>query len=132
MINKFLNDFGIEQQIFYADFSWDVLLKLMPKTPLFKEIAKFPKVKRDLALLVDKNTKFSDIKELAFKTERKLLKEVSIFDVYEGKNIPEGKKSYAVSFMIQDDFKTLKDKQIDKIMNKLIQIFDKELGAKVR
>lgn len=124
--------FDIEGEVYYADFSWDALMQYLPKTKQFKAISKYPEVKRDLALLVDEKVKFSQIKELAKKSERQLLKSVSIFDVYQGKNIEEGKKSYAVSFILQDENKTLKDKQIDKIMNKLIQTYQKELGAAIR
>ena len=107
-------------------------MKKLPARKMFTPIAKFPEVSRDLALLVDKSVKFSQIKELAFKTERKLLKKVSIFDIYEGEKLGQDKKSYAVNFILQDEFKTLKDKQIDKIMNNLIRVFEKELGAKLR
>ncbi len=100
--------------------------------PAFKAIAKFPKVRRDLALLLDRNIKFSQIKEIAYKTERKLLKNVSVFDVFEDEKLGENKKSYAVSFIIQDETKTLKDKQIDKIMNKLVSNFKRELNAELR
>ncbi len=129
---KLRKAFDIESDVFYADFSWDLLLKYLPGGKQFKAISKYPEVKRDLALLVDKKTSFAKIKELAQKAERQLLKSVSIFDVYEGKNIEEGKKSYAVSFILQDENKTLKDKQIDKIMNKLIQTYERELGATIR
>ena len=124
--------FDINSDVFYADFNWDVLMDKLPKTNQFKVISKFPEVSRDLALLVDKSVKFEQIKELAFKTERKLLKKVSIFDIYEGEKLAEGKKSYAINFIIQDEQKTLKDKQIDKIMNKLIMVYEKELAAKLR
>lgn len=124
--------FDIESDVFYADFYWDILMKKLPERKMFTPIAKFPEVSRDLALLLDKSVKFSQIKELAFKTERKLLKKVSIFDIYEGEKLGENKKSYAVNFILQDEFKTLKDKQIDKIMNNFIRVFEKELGAKLR
>lgn len=130
--NKLRKSFNIDKEVFYADFNWDLLMKKLPKTTQFKAISKFPEVSRDLALLLNKPVNFSQIKELAFKSERKLLKKVSIFDIYEGKELGEGKKSYAVNFILQDEFKTLKDKQIDKIMNKLIHVFEKELGAKLR
>ncbi len=124
--------FDISIEVFYADFYWDILMKKLPGRKQFTPIAKFPEVSRDLALLVDKSVKFNQIKDLAFKTERKLLKKVSIFDIYEGEKLGENKKSYAVNFILQDEFKTLKDKQIDKIMNNFIRVFEKELGAKLR
>jgi phenylalanyl-tRNA synthetase beta chain len=129
---KLRKSFGLDKEVYYADFNWDVLMNKLPGLMQFKAISKFPEVSRDLALLVDKSVKFSQIKELAFKSERKLLKKVSIFDIYEGEKLGKGKKSYAVNFIIQDEFKTLKDKQIDKIMNNFIRIFEKELGAKLR
>ena len=99
---------------------------------LFEELPKFQAVRRDLALLIDKTVKFNQIKEAAFKVERQLLRNVDLFDVYEGKGVPSGKKSYAVSFMLRDDSKTLKDKQIDKTMQKLIAAFGREFGAELR
>lgn len=133
LVNKAIQQyFDTNNQVFYADFSWDNLMKYYSETKRFTPISKYPEVKRDLALLVNSDTRFADIKALAQKTERKLLKSVSIFDVYEGKNIEKGKKSYAVSFILQDDNKTLKDKQIDKIMNKFMQTFEKNLGAVIR
>jgi len=98
----------------------------------YKEIAKHPAVSRDLALLVDKSCKFADIEAIAYASEKKLLKEVTLFDVYEGKNLEEGKKSYAVNFLLQDENKTLNDKQIEAIMNKIEQNICKQLNAKVR
>ena len=98
----------------------------------FTDIPKFPAVRRDLALLLDQNTTFEQIFKVAKQTEKGLLKDVNLFDVYEGKNLPEGKKSYAVSFILQDDNKTLTDKDIEKIMNKLQTNFEKEFGATLR
>ena len=97
-----------------------------------KEISKFPPVKRDLALLIDAKTPFSEIEKIAFASEKKLLKEVYLFDVYEGKNLEAGKKSYAASFILQDKEKTLNDKQIDAIMQKIITNLEEKLGAKLR
>lgn len=130
---KIAQHFGIDQEVLYADFNWDTVLEAIP-TETFKvqPIPKFPKVKRDLALLVDDSVAFGNLQETAFKTEKHLLKEVSLFDVYTGKNLPEGTKSYALSFTLQDEKKTLTDKQIDKIMNKLQQQFEKEFGAQLR
>jgi len=130
--NKYLSLFNIEQDVYFADFNWDHVIKYLPETVSFEAISKFPAVKRDLALLLNKDVKFSQIRELAYKSERKLLKDVSIFDVFEDKKLGENKKSYAVSFIIQDETKTLKDKQIDKIMKKLQYTFEKELGAELR
>ena len=99
---------------------------------LFTELSKFPSVSRDLALLIDKNIEFAQIEQIARQTEKKLLKSVELFDVYEGKNLPEGKKSYAVNFILQDEQKTLNDKQIDAIMNKLIANLKQQLNAELR
>jgi len=98
----------------------------------YTEISKFPAVKRDLALLIDKKVQFAEIEKIAYETEKKLLKEVSLFDVYEGKNLEAGKKSYAVSFLLQDENATLNDKQIDKVMQKLIANLQNRLGAVLR
>ena len=98
----------------------------------YTEISKFPAVKRDLALLLDKKVQFAEIEKIAYETEKKLLKEVSLFDVYEGKNLEAGKKSYAVSFLLQDENQTLNDKMIDKIMSKLVRNLEDKLGAKLR
>ena len=98
----------------------------------YTEISKFPAVKRDLALLLDKKVQFAEIEKIAYETEKKLLKEVSLFDVYEGKNLEAGKKSYAVSFLLQDENATLNDKQIDKIMSKLVKNLEDKLNAKLR
>ena len=131
--NKVLKQFDIEQEVYYADLNWKVLMKEAAKVKIQQqEISKFPPVKRDLALLVDKSVKFSDIESVAFGTDRKLLKSVNLFDVYEGKNLPEGKKSYAISLIIQDTEKTLVDKQIDGLMNKFIKSFESKLGASLR
>ncbi|MDX1283845.1 MAG: phenylalanine--tRNA ligase subunit beta [Draconibacterium sp.] len=130
---SWLKKFDIENPVYYADFYWDNVFQAHKKHKvLFNELPKFPAVRRDLALLIDKSVKFSHIKELAFKMERQLLREVDLFDVYEGKGVPEGKKSYAVSFILRDDKKTLKDKQIDKTMQKLTAAFGREFGAELR
>ncbi len=130
--NKYLSQFGIEQDVYYADIHWDNIIKNLPVVPTFRKISKFPKVRRDLALLLDKNIKFSEIQQLAYKTERKYLKKVSIFDVFESEKIGKNKKSYALSFILQDKTKTLKDRQIDKIMKKLQTNFERQLGAELR
>ena len=127
-----LKHFGIKQDVFYADFNWDLILKIITGKIKYTEIPKYPEVRRDLALLIDEKTTYESIYNLAKQTEKALLKDVNLFDVYEGKNLPEGKKSYALSFTIQDNTKTLTDGQIDKIMTKLQQTFETELGASLR
>mgnify|MGYP000079562860 FL=1 len=128
-----LKEFGIKQEVLFADFNWDTILKLVGNKKIkVSDLPKFPAVKRDLALLIDAKTEFREVYNLAFQSEKKLLKEVDLFDVYEGDKLPEGKKSYAVSFLLQDESKTLADKQIDKIMQKLQQSFEKNLDAVLR
>lgn len=128
-----LDKFDIEQEVYFADFAWPNLLKKAKKIKAqFSELPKFPEVRRDLALLIDDSITFENIEQLAKKLERKFLKEVVLFDVYKGKNIEKGKKSYAVSYTLQDENKTLTDKQIDKIMKKFIDVYQKELGAQIR
>ena len=130
---KILNPFDIDTTIYFAEFNWNTVLKHSVKNSIrYSEIPKYPEVRRDLALLLDKKVQFADIKELAYKTERKLLKKVSLFDVFEGEKLGANKKSYAVSFILQDENKTLTDKQIDKIVNNFIRVFEKELGAQIR
>ncbi len=131
--HKLLKGFDIEHDVYYADLNWKELLKAIRNTKVsYQEISKFPAVKRDLALLLDKHIQFSEIEKIAYETEKKLLKDVSLFDVYEGKNLEAGKKSYAVSFLLQDENATLNEKQIDKIMSKLIANLENKLGAKLR
>ena len=127
-----LKHFDIKQEVFYADFNWNLILKLINNKIKFTDIPKYPEVRRDLALLVDNTVAFDAIYNIARQTEKSLLKEVNLFDVYEGKNLPEGKKSYAVSFTLQDNTKTLTDEQIDKIMNKLQKNLEAEVGASLR
>ena len=130
---KVLKSFGIKQEVLYVDFDWENVLKVMSKKSFkVKALPKFPAVKRDLSLLLDRKVTFGELYNLAFQSERKLLKEVALFDVYEGDKLPEDKKSYAVSFLIQDEEKTLNDKQIDKIMQKLQTTFEKNLQATLR
>lgn len=130
---KILKDFSIKQEVLFADFNWDAIETFTGNKKIkVTDLPKFPAVKRDLALLLDNKVEFKEIYNLAFQSEKKLLKEVDLFDVYEGNNLPEGKKSYAVSFVIQDENKTLNDKQIDKIMQKLQQTFEKNVGAELR
>ena len=125
--------FDIPTEVFYADLAWGQLMRLIRKEKVsFSELPKFPAVSRDLALLVDKSVEFAQIEAIAYQSERKLLKDVRLFDVYEGKNLPAGKKSYAVNFILQDETKTLNDRAIDAIMQKLIQNLTKQLGAELR
>ena len=133
-INKSITAaFGIDAETFYADFKWDeVLEEIATDNFKLKAIPKFPKVKRDLALLIDESITFDSLKKTAQKTEKKLLKNINLFDVYTGSELPEGKKSYALSFTLQDEKRTLTDKQIDKIMKKLQQNFESEFGASLR
>ncbi len=130
---KVLKEFDIDTEVYYAEMSWDILMKESSSHNVkFSEISKFPAVSRDLALLIDKEIHFSQIEQIAKKSDRKLLKKVTLFDVYEGKNLPEGKKSYAVNFMLQDEEKTLTDKQIDTVMKKIQFNLEKELSATLR
>jgi len=128
-----LSSFGIKQEVLFADIAIEKLFDKIDKHQIKVQISpKYPSVKRDLALLIDKNITFSELYHIAFQTERKLLKEVDLFDVYEGKNLPDGKKSYALSFVLRDDNKTLNDKTIDKIMQKLVQTYQKQFNAELR
>jgi phenylalanyl-tRNA synthetase beta chain len=130
---KIRKKFDIEQEVYYADLNWAALLTEISKHKVqYSEISKFPEVKRDLALLLDKQVSFAEIEKIAYDTERKLLKSVSLFDVYEGKNLEPGKKSYAASFILQDETKTLTDSQIDGIMKKITANLEGKLGAKLR
>ena len=130
---KICKEMDIDAEVYYAEFSWTLLMKEIKKNKVaFSEISKFPAVKRDLALLLDKSVQFAEIEKIATESERKLLKDVTLFDVYEGKNLPAGKKSYAVSFYLQDEGKTLNDKQIDAIMKKIQTNLEQKLGAQLR
>ena len=131
--HKLLKKMDIDQDVFYADINWDNVMRAIKKNEvLYHDISKFPSVSRDLALLIDKSVEFEQIEQIAHQTEKKLLKSVELFDVYEGKNLPEGKKSYAVNFILQDETKTLNDKQIEAIMTKLINNLKQKLGAELR
>jgi len=128
-----LKALDVAQPVYYAELNWTALMKVVRnKQVLYTEISKYPAVSRDLALLVDQSVEFAQIEQIARQSERKLLKRVELFDVYEGKNLPAGKKSYAVNFILQDEQKTMGDKQIDAIMQKLIQNLKKQLGAELR
>ena len=131
--HKLLKKMDIDQDVFYADINWNNIMRAIKKNEtLYHDISKFPSVSRDLALLIDKSVEFEQIEQIARQTEKKLLKSVELFDVYEGKNLPEGKKSYAVNFILQDETKTLNDKQIEAIMTKLINNLKQKLGAELR
>lgn len=131
--SKILKQTDISKEVFFADIHWNNLLKAVEKnTILYQDISKYPAVSRDLALLIDKNVEFAAIESTAKQTEKRLLKSVELFDVYEGKNLPEGKKSYAVNFILQDEERTLTDKQIDAIMQKIVAALKTKLGAELR
>lgn len=130
---KVLKSMGIKQPVFYADFNWQSIFKTVKQHDVqYEEVSKFPIVRRDLALVLDKSVKFESIEAMAYKAEKRTLKLVNLFDIYEGKELGEGKKSYSVSFFLQNDEKTLNDKQIDKIMNGFIRMFEQDLGAIIR
>lgn len=130
---KIQKQFDINNEVYYAQINLDLFIKQASKVKVqYKEISKFPSVRRDLALLIDNKIDYKQIEELAFKNEKRLLKEVNLFDVYEGKNLEDSKKSYAVSFVFQDNEKTLTDNQVDKIIEKLITALSNDLGAKLR
>ena len=130
---KVLKVADIDRDVYYAELNWSALMKAVRKNEvLYSEISKYPAVSRDLALLVDEKVEFAEIEQIARQTEKKLLKSVELFDVYEGKNLPSGKKSYAVNFILQDETKTLNDKQIEAIMSKLTTNLKSKLGAELR
>lgn len=131
---KIQKKFDVQNEVFYAELNFDVFMELLrfTKNIQYKEVSKYPSVRRDLALLIDEAVTYSSIEEIAKKQSKKLLKEVNLFDVYTGKNLEQGKKSYAVSFSFQDETKTLVDKEIDAVMSKLVDSLEKELGAKLR
>ncbi|MCG8702165.1 MAG: phenylalanine--tRNA ligase subunit beta, partial [Bacteroidales bacterium] len=127
-----LRKFDIKQEVFASEIYWSELIKLVDKPARFKELPKQFKIRRDLALLINEDVKFEEIKKIAFQTEKQLLTEVGLFDYYKGKGVPDGKKSYGVCFYLIDEQKTLTDKVIDKTMNKLIQRYQKEFNAELR
>ena len=127
------SNFNVKSEVYIADFNWDLLLKLaVQSTVKYQEISKFPEVRRDLSLLIDKSVSFDDLKEIAMQVNNRTLKSINLFDVYEGDKLPEGKKSYALSFTLGDNTKTLTDKYIDKVMNDLIKSFQDKIGAELR
>ncbi len=127
-----LKEFDLKQEVFFADFNWGAIIKLVSSKIKYTEVSKFPEVRRDLALLVNSDVTFNSIYAIAKQSEKSLLKDISLFDVYEGKNLPEGKKSYALSFTLQDSSKTLTDEQIEKIMGKIRQNLEEKAGAQLR
>ncbi|MCC6691510.1 MAG: phenylalanine--tRNA ligase subunit beta [Bacteroidia bacterium] len=128
-----LKKFDLKQDVFYAEFYWDNILELIKKQKFkYKEIPRYPSVRRDLALLIDKTVAFAELEKIAFQTERQLLKDVAIFDVYEGDKLAAEKKSYAISFTLLNENETLTDKQIDKIMEKLMNAYTEKAGAVIR
>jgi len=128
-----LKAFDIKQEVFYADFSWPMIMQLARDARVVStSVPKYPEVRRDLALLIGKDTSFEDIRKIAFQTETRLLRSVGLFDVYEGDKIDKDKKSYAVSFVFRDDEKTLTDKIIDKAMKRLVASFEKQFDASIR
>ena len=129
---QLLENFDIKENVVYAEFNWDNILKYYTNKTKYKTISKFPQARRDLALLIDKHIDFESIRQIAIKCENKLIKSINLFDVYEGDNLPDGKKSYAISFIIQDQFKTLKEEEIEHIMSKLINSFKDKIGAEIR
>jgi phenylalanyl-tRNA synthetase beta chain len=130
---SYLAKFDIGQDVYYSHIDWDYILKMIRKNVIsYCELPKYPSVRRDLAMLLDKDIKFRQIKEIAFKTERNVLQEVGLFDVYESDTLGTNKKSYAVSFILRDNLKTMTDKNIEKVINNLIRAFETELGAKIR
>jgi len=130
--SNILKSFDIDNEVHFAEFNWDLLSSMIKLRVNFSELPKYPEVKRDLAILLDKNVSFDSIRKIALNTEKYLLKKIDLFDVFEGDKIGENKKSYAVSFIIQDKKRTLTDKQIEKIMKKIQKALEEQLGAKIR
>lgn len=130
---KYLQKYDIRQDVYYGHIDWDLLIEIIRNNKIsFNELPKYPSVRRDLALLIDRSVKFSQIRDISFRTEKNILQEVSLFDVYESDTLGENKKSYAVSFILRDDLRTLTDKNIDKVMNNLVRAFEKEINAQIR
>jgi phenylalanyl-tRNA synthetase beta chain len=127
-----LKDFGIRQELFYAELNTSLLFNAATPKLVIKDVPKFPEVKRDLSLVLDAPVRFDEIQNLVMNTEKKLIKDIVAFDVYEGENIPKGKKAYALSFTLLDESKTLTDQEIDKTMERLMEAFEKKLGAVIR
>jgi phenylalanyl-tRNA synthetase beta chain len=130
--SSILKDFGIKQELFYAELNPSLLFKMANPKLVIQEVAKFPEVRRDLSLVLDRQVSFEEIRYLVLSTEKRLIKDIIVFDVYEGENIPKEKKAYAMGFTLQDSSKTLTDEEIDKTMNRLISAFEQKLGAVIR
>jgi len=131
--DSLVRSFGCKQQVLYAEWNWDVILSTLPKEEIqIKQLNKFPEVRRDLALLIDQSVTFEQIERIAYDTEKKLIRKIGLFDVYEGQNIQKGKKSYAISFILQDEGKTLTDEEIELTMERLIKVFTTRLNAEIR
>ncbi len=131
--HDYLSRFDIRQDVYYSHLDWEMILKLIRNNKVaFMELPKYPAVRRDLALLVDRNIRFRQIRDIAFRTEKNNLKDVGLFDVYESESLGINKKSYAVSFILRDDHQTMTDKMIEKVMNNLARVYEKELNAKIR
>jgi len=130
---SYLQKFDIGQDVYYAHIDWDLVLRLIKNNSIsYKELPKYPSVRRDLALLLDSSVKFRQIRDIAFRTEKNILHDVNLFDVYENDSLGQNKKSYAVSFILRDDLKTMTDKNIDKVMSNLIRAYETELNAQIR
>jgi phenylalanyl-tRNA synthetase beta chain len=130
---KLCKSFGVKSTVYAADFNWDLILELAGYAKIkYQEVSKFPSVRRDLSLLIDKSVSFAELKKIATATDNKILKSVNLFDVYEGDKLPNGKKSYALSFIMADETKTLTDKYVDKVMDKLMKSFTDKAGAEIR
>ena len=133
MVNELISKkLGIKQEVFYADFNWDLLLSKTNDNIVVERVSRFPEVRRDLSLVIDNGIQFKDVLDLTKKTERKLIKKVDVFDLYEGEQLGKNKKAYSVKFILQDKEKTLTDKVIDKTMNRLIRVYESDLGALIR
>jgi len=131
--NGLLKQFGFKQKVYAAEVSWLPILNFIKRHKItFKELPRFPEVRRDLALLVDETVSFAELRALALKTEKRLLKKITLFDVYRGDKIPSGKKQYAISFLLQDTEKTLTDKYVEEVMNRLFSAFSDKFGATLR
>jgi len=134
MVRKsILKNFGIKQEVFYADINWDAIIEMLKnQKTTYKQVSKFPAVRRDLALLLDENVAFAELEAIALRTDKNLLKEVKLFDVYQGDKLPSGKKSYALSFVFRDEEKTLTDKVVDKVILKIFKSLEHHLKAELR
>jgi phenylalanyl-tRNA synthetase beta chain len=131
--NSLLKRYDVQGPVWFAECNWDLLLRNFGAAKIqYREVSKFPSVRRDLALLIDQSISYDQIEKIAYSAERKLLREVNLFDVYQGDKLPKGKKSYAVSFMFRDEEQTLTDKHIEKSMERLIKALTEQLGAELR